>query len=100
MLNKGVLKDAKCQTLFIDKVDFHVSLELAGELRQIGEKDVEVANAKIISTNIKNEDEAVSLENEVFKRLKKLFFKEEKALVIQMNEDQRLRSKCNCVWFK
>lgn len=69
----------------------HVALELGNELKEIAERKLQPSFKTILTTNFKS-DSTNEQENE----LKKAFMGESKALIIQVNEDHRVKSKCKC----
>ena len=75
-------------SLFIDKVDMHIALDLTNELIKIGELSETPLFKTIITTQFKGED---ADENET--KVKKAFMGESKALIIQLNDDQRVKSR-------
>jgi hypothetical protein len=74
------------EAIVIDKVDMHIALELGSDLIELG-KYLATGKVKplfktIITTNVSSESEGSS-----YVDIKKAFFGENKALVIQINED-------------
>lgn len=80
----------RCSSLFIDKVDMHIALDLSNELVKIAETaKLEPKFKTIITSQFKG-----AAENEQEQVIKKAFMGDQKALIIQINEDNRVKSKC------
>ena len=60
----------------------HIALDLSNELKEIASAGIEVQKARILTTNLKNDENGTSLEIESFKLLKKALFSDQKALII------------------
>ena len=72
----------------VDKVDMHIALDLSSELIKIGELSEQPAFKTIITTQFKGKE---ADENETI--IKKALMGESKALIIQLNDDQRIKSR-------
>ena len=72
----------------------HIALDLTQDLLALSQyfKEQRPLFKTLITTNFKSE-EGQELEN--FQAIKKAFMGDEKALVIQVNEEIRQKSKCN-----
>lgn len=82
----------KCHSLYLDKIDMHCALELSSELLKVAElMDGKPAFKTVMTTQFKG---AGAGDDEQEQQLKKAFMREEKALIIQLNDDQRVKSKC------
>ena len=91
----GFLQDCECFSMVIDKVNLHQAYDLDQDL-------IELVKAKnfpndrtfktIFTTNNKS-DEMDDSQKENYNQIKKSFMGKEKALVIQLNEDQSVVSK-------
>ena len=75
-------------SLFVDKVDMHIALDLTNELVKIGELSEIPSFKTIITTQFKG---AEADETELL--VKKALMGETKALIIQVNDDQRVKSR-------
>ena len=78
----------KVNSLLVDKVDMHIALDLSSELIKIGELSETPSFKTIITTQFKGSD---ADENETL--IKKALMGESKALIIQLNDDQRIKSR-------
>ena len=81
-VKRNLLSSSQCYSLVVDKIDMHIALDLSNELKEIASAGIEVQKARILTTNLKNDDTGTSLEIESFKLLKKAFFSDQKALII------------------
>lgn len=80
----------ECNSLYVDKIDLHSALDLTNELVKISELMEKPTFKTILTTQFKG----ATSDNEQEQLLKKAFMGEEKALIIQLNDDQRVKSKC------
>jgi hypothetical protein len=81
-----------CHSLYLDKIDMHCALDLTNELLKVAElMDGKPTFKSVMTTQFKG---AGAGDNEQEQELKKAFMREEKALIIQLNDDQRVKSKC------
>lgn len=88
--SKKVPAQLLCSSLFVDKVDMHIALDLSSELVKIAETvKLEPKFKTIITSQFKG-----ASENDQEQVIKKAFMGEKKALIIQINEDNRVKSKC------
>lgn len=78
-----------CSTLVVDKKDMHIALDLSKELMEVASALPERSFKTILTTQFK--DVAA---DETETELKKAFFGDKKALIIQLNEDHRVKTKC------
>lgn len=104
MFQKGLLKNLTCFSLVVDKINMHQAFDLEQDLLELSQEKrfpspKEVNYRIIITTNNKENEETKIDESakENFNQIKEAFMgkKDEggKALVIQLNEDQRIVSK-------
>ena len=78
-----------CSSLIVDKMDMHIALELSKELSDIAKALPARRFKTILTTQFKG---AAADETET--ELKKAFLGDKKALIIQLNEDHRVKTKC------
>jgi hypothetical protein len=70
----------------------HCALDLTNELLKVAElMDGKPTFKTVMTTQFKG---AGAGDNEQEQELKKAFMRDEKALIIQLNDDQRVKSKC------
>jgi hypothetical protein len=77
----------------------HIALDLSSDLKAIAEHEHLRQNPPIfktiITTNLKDDEESgETAEQENYQQIKKMFTGENKALIIKLNQDQRVKSKC------
>ena len=85
-------KGIECHSLYLDKVDMHCALDLSNELVKVSElMDGKPSFKTIMTTQFKG-----AADNDQELILKKAFMGDAKALIIQLNDDQRVKSKCKC----
>lgn len=71
----------------------HIALELSSDLKQLATMGIEPTFKIIMTTNQKDEGAPDSEYAVQYKEIKQAFIKQEKALVIKINEDHRVKSK-------
>ncbi len=90
LFKSGIFKNAVNEAIVIDKVDMHIALELGSDLIELGKylaaNKVKPLFKTIITTNVASESEGSGSSNN-YVDIKKAFFGENKALVIQINEE-------------
>jgi hypothetical protein len=82
----------ECNSIIIDKVDMHIALDLSTELTKIAELiqgDRKPAFKVVMTTQFKGTAEDGGAEQAI----KKAFMGDKKALIIQINEDQRVKGR-------
>ena len=67
-----------------------IALDLTSDLMEIAKRNLTPEFKTIITTNFKDDQK----EDENFLTLKKALLGDSKALIIQVNEDHRVKSKC------
>jgi hypothetical protein len=76
-------------SLIVDKVDMHLALDLQAELVGIGS----LLGPRIFKTIITTQFKGGESGDEGEQQVKKAFMGEQKALIIQLNEDHRVKSR-------
>ena len=100
MFEKGLIKDgSQCFSMIIDKIDMHQAFDVDQDLLELVQKHKNfptksnVIFKTIFTTNDKSDDTVDEQAKDSFNKIKELFMgpkdKGGKALVIQINEDQR-----------
>lgn len=81
--------------MIIDKVDMHLAMEMSSDLLQLAEQGIKAQFKTIITSSTQNIDFSTknNESDSLYKQIKLAYFKERKALIIQINDEQRIKSK-------
>lgn len=77
----------ECHSLIIDKIDLHLALDFQQDLKALSEFEINPQFKTLLTTNVKQDEQGVSNDSQSYKEIKKAFMGDNKALIIQVNED-------------